>query len=200
MRVDFKTCFLTINSNLLSVMILLLTFLSVNSFSQSNIKYINEKSIGAFTSTGFPLYDLEEDVQYHPSIIGGVLHLPLYQTKSNFNIAIEVMPQVGFVAYNNSMEYELGLNVIFAFGYQVSENSIISINIGSGPHYITATINRQATGFIFSDHLNIGFRQRFNSWQAGLSAGIRHISNAGLEEPNLGIENIGVGLSVAKLF
>lgn len=184
----------------LLILLSLLFLLPPNSLAQPQKKYINQKSVGGFISTGFPLYLLEEGTKYQPLILGGALHLPFYQTKGKFNIAFDLMPQFGFVPYSNDMEYEFGLNLSFAFGYQVAKNSIISINIGTGPHYITAIIERQASGFIFSDHFNLGFRQGFNSWQAGVSVGIRHVSNAGFEEPNLGIENIGIGISAAKLF
>ena len=184
----------------------LLITLAMLSYSQkviaqkTEVKFINQKSLGAFVSTGFALYAIENGEKYQPILIGGVLHLPFYQTHGKFNVAIDLMPQFGIVPYNNKMEYEFGFNFIFNFGFQVTENSILSISIGSGPHYITSSNDRQAPGFIFSDHLNIGYRHKFKSWQAGFSSGIRHVSNAGLEEPNLGIDSLGVGISVAKLF
>ncbi len=180
------------------VLTLLMFFIFSNLVAQDESKFINQKTIGGFISTGLPLYRLEEGTQYQPLIIGGALHLPFYQTKGRFNIALDLAPQIGFVPYQNGMEYEFGLNFIFAFGYQVGENTIISINVGTGPHYITAAINRQAPGFIFSDHFNIAYKKKINTWQLGFTVGIRHISNAGFEEPNLGIENIGLGVSFAK--
>ncbi|MCF6352359.1 MAG: acyloxyacyl hydrolase [Cyclobacteriaceae bacterium] len=182
----------------LAILFLLVNLVNTNAFGQENPKFINQKTIGGFISTGFPLYKLEEGTTYQPLIIGGALHLPFYQTKSRFNIALDIAPQVGFVPYKNKVEYEFGLNFIIAFGFQIGENSILSINVGAGPHYITAAIERQASGFIFSDHFNIAYKKKINTWQLGVTAGIRHISNAGLEEPNLGIENIGLGFSLGK--
>ncbi len=179
--------------------LLVVVLFSTNALAQEEAKFINKKTIGGFISTGFPLYKLEEGTQYQPIIIGGAMHLPFYQTKGRFNIALDLAPQIGFVPYPNKMEYEFGLNFIIAFGFQIGDNSILSINVGAGPHYITAAIERQAAGFIFSDHLNIAYKKKINTWQLGVTAGIRHISNAGFEEPNLGIENIGLGLSLAKL-
>ncbi len=184
----------------LQVLALLMIFTYSNLVAQEDTKFINLKSIGGFISTGIAMYELEEGVQYQPIIIGGAVHLPFYQTKGIFNIALDLTPQVGFVPYQDGMEYEFGLNFIFAFGFQVGSNSILSINLGSGPHYITAIIDRQASGFIFSDHFNIAYKRKINTWQLGFTVGIRHISNAGFEEPNLGIENIGVRVSLARLF
>jgi hypothetical protein len=163
-------------------------------------EYINQKSIGGFVSFGFPLYKLEEGIHYNPAILGGSIRVPLYQTHNNFGIGVGFLPQIGFLSFDNTMEYEFGLNITFTFGFQISPRSIFSINIGSGPHYITTDIGRQAPGFIFSDHINLAYRYKLNTWETGVTFGIRHISNAGLEDPNLGIENIGLGLYVGKLF
>ncbi len=180
------------------VLALLMFFTYSNLVAQEGTKFINHKSIGGFISVGLPIYELEEGLQYQPFIIGGALHLPFYQTKGRFNIALDLTPQVGFVPYAGKMEYEFGLNFIFSFGYQIGDNSLLSVNVGTGPHFITATIERQSSGFIFSDHFNIAYKKRINKYQLGATVGIRHISNAGFEEPNLGVENIGVGVSFAK--
>jgi len=178
----------------------LMFFIYTNLEAQDESKFINQKSIGGFISVGLPIYELEEGGQYQPFIVGGALHIPFYKTKGIFNISLDLTPQVGFVPYQNGMEYEFGLNFIFSFGFQLGQSSVLSANIGTGPHYITAKIDRQASGFIFSDHFNIAYKRRWNSWFLGTTVGIRHISNAGFEEPNLGIENVGIGVSVAKLF
>jgi hypothetical protein len=71
--------------------------------------------------------------------------------------------------------------------------------LGSGPHYISAHLDRQATGFIFSDNLAIGALTRLNRKQLflNLQFRIRHISNANLKLPNRGVNsyNFFIGLS-----
>jgi Lipid A 3-O-deacylase (PagL) len=163
-------------------------------------RYINQKSIGGFISAGFPYYNLEVNVGYHPILIGGYLHLPLFKAHRHFNIAIDVLPQVGIVPFDNNTEYEFGLNISFAFGFALTPRDVLSINVGSGPHYITAQLDRQAHGFIFSDNLNFTLRHKFKVIEAGVTAGIRHISNAGLENPNIGVEDILIGFTIAKPF
>ena len=189
-----------INKKLLYTLLLVLG-MTLNAQAQRPVKsYLNHKSVGGFISAGFPYYNLAADVGYHPILLGGYLHLPLYQTPRNFNIAIDVLPQVGFVFLDHKTEFEVGLNIAFVFGFAIGDNNIFSINLGSGPQYITADLERQATGYIFSDNLNFSFRHKFNTMEAGITAGIRHISNAGFEEPNLGVEDIVIGFTLAKLF
>jgi Lipid A 3-O-deacylase (PagL) len=174
---------------------------TLTAMSQSiSSRYINQKSIGGFISAGFPYYNLQVGVGYHPILIGGYLHLPLYKAHKNFNIAIDILPQVGIVPFDNTTEYEFGLNIAFAFGFALTPHDVFSINVGSGPHYITAQLDRQAHGFIFSDNISFAFRHKFKVIEAGITAGIRHISNAGLENPNIGVEDILIGFTIAKPF
>jgi hypothetical protein len=183
------------------IVLILLLANPLSSTAQSrNKRYINQKSIRGFISAGFPYYNLEVDVGYHPILIGGYLHLPLYQARKNFNIAIDVLPQVGIVPLDNKTEYEFGLNIAFVFGFAVSERDVFSINISSGPHYITARLDRQESGYLFSDNLNFTFRHKFNVLEAGVTAGIHHISNLGFEDPNIGVETIIIGFTISKLF
>ncbi len=60
--------------------------------------------------------------------------------------------------------------------------------IGTGPHFISKAPTRQEPGFIFSDNINLGFNFRIsNQVYFDLRPGFRHISNAGIENPNKGI-------------
>jgi hypothetical protein len=187
--------------NILIYSLILVAGVALNAEAQSHRpRYINQKSVGGFISAGFPYYNLEVNVGYHPILIGGYLHLPLYQATRNFNIAVDLLPQFGIVPFDTKTEYEFGLNIAFVFGFAIGEHNVFSINLGSGPHYITAELERQATGYIFSDNLNFTFRHQFNTLEAGVTAGIRHISNAGFESPNLGIEDIVIGFTLAKPF
>lgn len=62
--------------------------------------------------------------------------------------------------------------------------------ISAGPHHVSGVPDRQAPGFIFSDNsffgLSIGLKE---SLYLDLRFGFRHISNAGLQNPNGGINN-----------
>lgn len=88
----------------------------------------------------------------------------------------------------NSFDIEFGLNLGLRNYIRINENLYLYQMLGSGPHYISAKLDRQASGFIFSDNLAIGSFIRTGKHRF-LNAlfGIRHISNANLELPNKGV-------------
>jgi hypothetical protein len=88
--------------------------------------------------------------------------------------------------------YEFGIHPGIAFlkNFWEDELSIYAM-IVIGPHYISGSLNRQVSGFIFSDNIILGADLRlYKSWYFDLSVGYRHISNANLKLPNDGINNL----------
>ncbi len=88
--------------------------------------------------------------------------------------------------------YEFGLNLGFSFDFIHTRKLSMNAAIGAGPHYITINTGLQARGFIFSDNFEIG--AAYNLFDINtvvlLKMRFRHISNAGLNEPNGGIDNL----------
>jgi len=181
--------------------LLLLLFLSTIEIAAQTVKqrYIDQKSIGGFLSTGLPFYELANGTSYQPIIVGLSYHLPLTKSNGPMNIAIDILPQFVLVPFETRLEYEYGLNIGFTFGFQLTPNTILSYTIGSGPHYISSNIQRQAPGFIFSDNMYITLRRNIRGLDVGVFSGMRHISNANLELPNSGVNNLLFGISVAKI-
>jgi hypothetical protein len=115
-------------------------------------------------------------------------------------------PQFNFVkgdyTKKGSLDYEFGLNLGIRNYVKINEGFYFYQMLGSGPHYISAKVGRQASGFIFSDNLALGTFLRLN--QKGLFLNFqyvqRHISNAGLKDPNGGVNsyNFVIGLSRLK--
>jgi hypothetical protein len=73
--------------------------------------------------------------------------------------------------------------------------------LGSGPHFITADLPRQAKGFIFSDNLAVGFFKGVNQKKGlflNVQFRVRHISNAGLKLPNAGVNTLNVLVGLSK--
>jgi hypothetical protein len=111
-------------------------------------------------------------------------------------------PQFNFVkadsTHKGSVDYEFGLNLGIRNYVKINEGFYFYQMLGSGPHYISAKVRRQASGFIFSDNLAIGtlFRLRKNLF-LNFQYVQRHISNAGLKDPNGGVNsyNFVIGLS-----
>ena len=98
-------------------------------------------------------------------------------------------------------DYEFGTNFGFMFRQPLNKELSLVAAIGSGPHYISVITRLQASGFIFSDNFELGLLYQVPEWGSFVTAKarFRHISNAGLENPNGGIDNgfvvIGIGKS-----
>ena len=73
--------------------------------------------------------------------------------------------------------------------------------LGSGPHFITADVKRQAKGFIFSDNAALGFMKSLEKKALFLNFQMRwrHISNAGLKDPNGGVDSWNVLIGISRM-
>jgi hypothetical protein len=101
-----------------------------------------------------------------------------------------------------TLDYEYGLNLGIRNYIKINDGFYLYQMLGSGPHYISAEVVRQANGFIFSDNLAVGTFLRLNKKNLFLNFQYvqRHISNANLKAPNGGINfyNVVIGLSKLK--
>lgn len=115
-------------------------------------------------------------------------------------------PQFNFVKADStkkeSTDYEFGLNLGIRNYIKINEGFYFYQMLGSGPHYISAKVARQASGFIFSDNLALGVLLQVTKKNLFLNIQYvqRHISNANLKSPNGGINsyNFTIGLSQIK--
>ena len=96
-------------------------------------------------------------------------------------------------------DFEFGLNLGIRNYVKVSDGFYFYQMLGSGPHYISAPVRRQANGFIFSDNLALGGMIRLPQENLVLNLQYvqRHISNANLKAPNGGVNfyDFVVGIS-----
>lgn len=187
------------------IFILLVLYLS-NSYCQEDQqqKLINYRSVGVLTEFGIPYHEIDSGGRYTPIILGGIFDLPLYKTKNFFNVSLGFFPNVAIVLHPNCQaSYEYGFNVRVNLNFAVSQSDVIRGIIGSGPHYMDYQCCRQADGFIFSDYLLASYIRYFklNKRYCSLEIeiGYRHLSNAGISEPNGGINNIIIGIGF-KMF
>ena len=97
-------------------------------------------------------------------------------------------PQVNPVV-NPKTDFECGIGLGFKYMYPVTDKLSPYIMGGVGPHYISAVTKDQANGFIFADTIGIGFYY-FITEKSAINLGyrFRHLSNAGLADPNSGID------------
>ena len=164
-----------------------------------NDNYINQKYWGIFVQYGLAYYELPEDQVYQPILIGAIHYLPIYKSKTAFNVGMNIMPHIGFARYNSKLNFEFGANVQFDANVRIGKNHIVSLRAGAGPHFVNVETEEQSNGFIFSDNFALSYRTKLKDMhQIGLVAGWRHMSNAGLMQPNGGIDNYMFGLEYAK--
>lgn len=184
--------------------LLLFLFITANFYSvfsqEDNAKrYINARTQGSWVSFGFTYYDLPEGVTYRPILLQSYFHNPLYQTKNKFNVAVDVLPQSNVAFLDSKPEIEFGINVFFDFSFELSEKSLLSFNIGSGPHFISVKTTKQINGYIFSDNFILAYKRKISEdLEFNIHSGYRHMSNASIRRPNNGIDNILVGVGFSK--
>ena len=109
--------------------------------------------------------DIITQVQYNTTNLADKPHFPV------FSSGYEVGMDAGFLVRKNILNDYLS---IYAF-------------ISSGPHYINCISERQSDGFNFSDNFFFGANVKINkNLYFDTRFGVRHISNAGIQEPNRG--------------
>jgi len=131
-----------------------------------------------------------------------VLPLPEYQRpilqKNAWSLDVLIHPQFNLARLrpiDNVPELkngiEFGLNCGLIARYRSLQQLGIYAGLSAGPHYVSATPTRQARGFIFSDNAfgGVNLKCAKHTW-IDLRIGFRHISNAGLREPNGGVNNL----------
>jgi len=107
-------------------------------------------------------------------------------TQPQYNITkFKILENIG--GYTHGYEYGINIGVLLRFNFFKDFMSIYGF-ASTGPHYIPKTPIRQAEGFIFSDNFFGGVHIRLiKNIYFDLRAGFRHVSNAGIEKPNGGI-------------
>jgi hypothetical protein len=155
------------------------------------------KSSGGLIGYG---HEINIDTRYNPVFFMGDFSWQFGKTKRTDFLAFYLEPQFNLVATVRPLDIEFGTNIGLRYYQQLSPKFYLYQMLGSGPHFITADLPRQAKGFIFSDNLALGFFKELNTKKSlflNVQFRVRHISNAGLKLPNAGVNtlNLLVGLS-----
>jgi hypothetical protein len=138
---------------------------------------------------------------YKPILIQANFRFPLIKNNGLHQATLYVQPQFNPVlpitGYNQFL-FETGVNLGIAYEYYIPQKAILFIGGSIGPHYINIETDLQANGFIFSDNLFAGVHQIVDrNWMLTYQVKFRHISNAGLQSPNGGIDNFFAGVGVS---
>jgi len=173
-------------------------------FFSSSILCQNHKSIGL--NFGIPVVreHLPEGRQYLPFALLGYYPISDFFKNKNDHLIWYVEPQLVFVTFSPKAgsEFEFGVNLGIQYQFQLFQNTCLTAAVGSGPHFITVETSQQAKGFIFSDNFEAGLKRRLEKQKLNLNFRLRfrHISNAGLDKPNRGIDTWFLVTGVEKIF
>lgn len=122
--------------------------------------------------------------------------------KKKFFAAWYFEPQINPVRSNRPWDVEFGTNLGIRTYWKINNGFYFYQMLGSGPHFITADVKRQAKGFIFSDNAALGFMKGLEKKNLFLNLQLRwrHISNAGLKDPNGGVDSWNVLIGISKVY
>ena len=182
----------------------LLLLLCLFSFILSDAQIIEHKQKSLGLQIGVPHWSttLPEGRTYLPYQLMGYWNFYNILPKKKHNLWIYLEPQWVLVNYDpkDDFDLEFGANLGLKFEWALTKRSLLTAAIGSGPHVITVETTDQARGFIFSDNMEVGWRQLFPNtpWEVHLKWRWRHISNANLQKPNDGIDTFIIVLGVVK--
>lgn len=182
----------------------LIALLLAGSVSAQNYYPLNRlRTVGLLVD--YPVVEerLPESVDngYRPLLIQANLRFPLIKNNGLHQATLYVSPQFNPVlpitGYDKFL-FEAGVNLGIAYEYYIPQKAILFVGAGVGPHYININTGLQANGFIFSDNVFAGVHQIVSrDWMLTYQVKLRHISNAGLQSPNGGIDNLFAGMGVS---
>lgn len=143
---------------------------------------------------------LPEGNPYQPYLILARYTVYLSKSGKKGKPGLIVEPQVNPVSLGRGgSTIEFGLNAGLTYGWDLGRSHLYG-GISAGPHYTGVRTSLQARGFIFSDNFFVGLRSPLSkNIQFDLQARFRHLSNAGIQSPNKGIDNFLVVMGVSRI-
>jgi hypothetical protein len=155
---------------------------------------------------GFLEEDLPEQKEYRPILVLPYYNYYFTKPESNLRFSAFFEGSVSPVLVNyqhssrNDLNWEWGFNIGPSLNYRIKE-VIPYIGVAYGANYITVNTEKQANGLIFAATTFAGIKKHINNqWYGDVHFRLRHISNGGLKNPNLGIENAFLGLGISKFY
>ena len=177
------------NRNLL-IICSIFTLVPLLTMAQEEPKHF--KTIGGLTGYG---KEFSDNVDYKTWFFMADISRSFSKPKKKVFLAWYAQPQFNLVKAHttpkNAFDTEFGLNLGIRNYIRINPGFYFYQMLGSGPHYISADLERQATGFIFSDNLMLGSLIRLKKQVfLNLQFGVRHISNANINLPNRGVNSV----------
>lgn len=183
------------------LLILMYLFAALPGIAQNNKK----TEAGLRLGIGFSNEVLPERKEYKPIIFLPYFNYYITPAQRAAKLSVYVEPQLTpvLIDYQNSsrnaVEYEFGFNAGAIFNYQISKLNVYA-GVGSGPNFISMQTRQQADGFLFSDNFFVGVKREMKrNYRLDMQLRLRHISNAGLQKPNNGIDNLFAVAGISKM-
>lgn len=160
----------------------------------------NKESIGLYLGAGGQWFGLVPHITpYDYDVV--MLHLSYGYTVKQWNKALlDVLGELkagrarfaepGGPPWNMAGEFgaAVGLRQLFYFRDESLGSYLMLL---SGPHHISDSPQRQVAGFLFDNHAYGGLIIKLDDWLfLDMRLGWRHLSNAGIKEPNGGINTL----------
>ena len=151
----------------------------------------NLRKLGFSLGATFIDEQLPEEVDYTPFMV--MVNTTLWRIK-DLAITGELQLVKVLESLDRNSNVEFGTNFGLLYTPKIGQSAYLLAGITSGPHFITINTALQTRGFIFSDNFEVGIRLKMpaSKWHTDLKVRFRHISNAGIQNPNGGIDNFFV--------
>jgi len=179
------------------IILICLTIFISGTCAQENKQIDDHRHKIGFISGFGGQYGLDVSYYYHIYFLQAQYYYSLVR-KPSWNLEILLQPQYNITRYKPvdnipdiSNGYEFGLNAAILVRKNLQEDRLsMYVFLGTGPHFVSGTPERQSSGFIFSDNLFVGLNiQLIDNLYLDIRPGFRHISNLGLQDPNWGVHS-----------
>lgn len=106
--------------------------------------------------------------------------------------------EYGFGKLAGKAEYDFALMLSTVLEWKATPRTTVTFTLGSGPGFHSTDTDKQARGFIFSNHFTLGLLLPLKNSRILLNPqfGFRHMSNLSFNQPNNGIDHWIVRLGV----
>lgn len=184
----------------LRMVVIVMTIFFVTSLrAQHTLGPIPIESIGLRIGYSFVDEKLSDGRRYHPWLMMVQIGIPL--GKGRWGLVVEPQYNIVQMGRNEPLEHEVGATLAIRYRLPLGEHDFLTASISSGPKWITAETGKQARGFLFSDNFTLGYSHITRTdLSYHLDVRFRHLSNAGLQLPNAGLDNWFLIGGVGKVF
>ena len=153
--------------------------------------------------TGYDLIREEDDFRVIPLFVnfGYDLNDAIGLDDHKGDLLFGLEPFVNWI-HEPEDSVEAGIGIFLRYEYPLFEATDLYLEIGAGPMYFGIDTKLQGDrGFTFLDQFGAGFKWYFAEGKSiNLGYRFRHISSAGIREPNKSINSHAVIVSISKYY